>query len=160
MFARWWVMCTGSLSIHKPSYSLLAISHLVLVKWQESKRRNIHTGQVHHQSTHHSRNIHYMGSSVCVVAPLHIAVMLCSNFLNRVNTLRIALVKVRIRLWTLCSRTVCKMYFLTNFLRTKRKWRTNCELSFVPHSTLPTPCDAGTIVSLVACHISHIRCCM
>ncbi len=53
---------------------------------------------------------------------------------------------------------VCKMYCSTNFLRTRRKWRTHCELLFVPivlSSTFSTPRD--TLLSFLESGIMPIR---
>ncbi len=40
------VVCIGDSSVHKPGFSLLAISYLVSVKWHESKSRNIPVSRV------------------------------------------------------------------------------------------------------------------
>ncbi len=59
----------SGLSVHKPSYSLFAISYLVLVMWHESKNKNIHASRVPQQINRHSGNIHYSASSACVIPP-------------------------------------------------------------------------------------------
>ncbi len=41
MFAKLRVICTSGSYVHKPSYSSLAFSYLVLVLWHKSKSRNI-----------------------------------------------------------------------------------------------------------------------